>query len=103
MRIGVNALYLIPGKVGGTEIYLKSLMSALIAIDPANEYFVYVNQEAVDDSTFEPRERLQVVPCSVRAGFRPGRILWEQTVFPFALRRYRIDVLLNAGFTGPVF
>jgi glycosyltransferase involved in cell wall biosynthesis len=103
MRIGINALYLIPGKVGGTEIYLKSLVSALVATDLTNEYFVYVNREGADDSVFEPSERLRVMPCSVRAGFRPGRILWEQVVFPFALRRDRIDVLLNAGFTGPVF
>ena len=29
LRIGVNALYLIPGGVGGTEIYLRSLLPAL--------------------------------------------------------------------------
>ena len=27
LRIGVNALYLIPGGVGGTEIYLRNLLS----------------------------------------------------------------------------
>ena len=29
-RIGVNALYLIPGGVGGTEIYLRELLAALL-------------------------------------------------------------------------
>ena len=29
MVIGVNALYLIPGGVGGTEIYLRELLAAL--------------------------------------------------------------------------
>ena len=28
-RIGVNALHLIPGAVGGTEIYLRELLAAL--------------------------------------------------------------------------
>ncbi len=32
LRIGVNALYLIPGGVGGTEIYLRSLLAALAQI-----------------------------------------------------------------------
>ena len=32
-RIGVNALYLIPGGVGGTEIYLRELLKALAEID----------------------------------------------------------------------
>ena len=33
LRIGVNALYLIPGGVGGTEIYLRGLLMALAEID----------------------------------------------------------------------
>src|SRR2546427_563662 len=36
LRIGVNALYLIPGSVGGTEIYLRNLLRALAAIDSVN-------------------------------------------------------------------
>ena len=27
LRIGINALYLIPGGVGGTEIYLRGLLT----------------------------------------------------------------------------
>ena len=29
LRIGVNALYLIPGGVGGTEIYLRNLLETV--------------------------------------------------------------------------
>ena len=32
IRIGVNALYLIPGGVGGTEIYLRNLLRALAGV-----------------------------------------------------------------------
>ena len=38
LRIGVNALYLIPGGVGGTEIYLRGLLAGLAGIDAANQY-----------------------------------------------------------------
>ncbi|MBI4874836.1 MAG: glycosyltransferase family 4 protein, partial [Acidobacteria bacterium] len=33
---------------------------------------------------------------------RPARILWEQLALPGAVRRARIDVLFNPGFTAPV-
>ena len=49
MRIGVNALYLIPGGVGGTEIYLRSLLTALAEIDHHNHYFVFTNRETGPD------------------------------------------------------
>ena len=99
-RIGVNALYLIPGGVGGTEIYLRELLAALARIDTANEYFVFTNRETGADLV--PRQpNFHFNPQQVRASFRPGRILWEQIALPLAARRYRLDVLFNPGFTAP--
>ncbi len=45
LRIGINALYLIPGGVGGTEIYLRFLLRSLARIDETNEYAVFLNRE----------------------------------------------------------
>jgi glycosyltransferase involved in cell wall biosynthesis len=101
-RIGVNALYLIPGAVGGTEIYLRELLAALARIDPANEYFVFTNFETAADLV--PKQaNFHWKPQAVRASFRPARILWEQIVLPLEASRYRIDVLFNPGFTTPIF
>ena len=100
-RIGVNALYLIPGAVGGTEIYLRELLAALGRIDTANEYFVFANLET--DADLVPRQsNFQWKPQAVHARSRPARILWEQTVLPLEASRYKIDVLFNPGFTAPV-
>jgi len=100
-RIGVNALYLIPGAVGGTEIYLRELLAALGRIDTANEYFVFANLET--DADLVPRQsNFQWKPQAVNARSRPLRILWEQTVLPLEASRYKIDVLFNPGFTAPV-
>jgi glycosyltransferase involved in cell wall biosynthesis len=97
-RIGVNALYLIPGGVGGTEIYLRRLLAALASIDRENEYFVFTNRETTDLVPIQAN--FHAKPQAVRARFRPARILWEQIVLPF--RAARLDVLLNPGFTSPV-
>jgi len=100
-RIGVNALYLIPGGVGGTEIYLRELLKALAAIDSTNEYFVFTNLET--DSDLVPKQsNFQWKPQAFHARFRPGRILWEQTVLPLEVARYRLDVLFNPGFNAPL-
>jgi len=99
-RIGVNALYLIPGAVGGTEIYLRELLAALGRIDTANEYFIFTNMETGADLV--PRQpNFQWKPQALRARSRPVRILWEQTILPLEASRYKIDVLFNPGFTAP--
>src|SRR6266404_537062 len=101
-RIGVNALYLIPARVGGTEIYLRELLKALAEIDNTNEYFVFTNLETGADLV--PRQaNFHWKPQAVHASFRPARIVWEQIVLPLEIARYRLDVVFNPGFTAPVF
>ena len=101
LRIGVNALYLIPGGVGGTEIYLRNLLAALAEIDSVNQYVVFTNRETGADLV--PRRANFVnAPQGVNAAFRPARILWEQLVLPFAVSGHRLDVLFNPGFTAPI-
>jgi glycosyltransferase involved in cell wall biosynthesis len=100
LRIGVNALYLIPGGVGGTEIYLRNLLKALAAIDGSNTYHVFTNLET--DSELAPAApNFKVVPQEVRGANRPMRLAWEQLVLPRQAARLQLDCLLNAGFTAP--
>ncbi len=102
LRIGVNALYLIPGGVGGTEIYLRNLLAALAEVDKRNQYFIFVNRETGPELC--PRTvNFHPVETGVRAKFRPGRLIWEQLGLPLATREAKLDVLFNAGFTAPWF
>lgn len=102
LRIGVNALYLIPGGVGGTEIYLQSLLAALAEIDPVNRYFVFTNRET--GAALVPKAgNFTAVPQLVNAVHRPARLLWEQTALPLAAVRRKLDVMFNPGFTAPLF
>ena len=102
LRIGVNALYLIPGGVGGTEIYLRSLLGALAEIDRNNRYFVFMNRETGAELV-PAGKNWTAVPLDVRAANRPARILCEQTTLPLEARRLALDVLFNPGFTAPIF
>jgi glycosyltransferase involved in cell wall biosynthesis len=102
VHIGVNALYLIPGGVGGTEIYLRSLLEALSKADPRNKYTIFTNRET-DASLVPAQDNFHHAPQSVPASNRPARILWEQFILPFNARRLGVQVMFNPGFTAPVF
>jgi glycosyltransferase involved in cell wall biosynthesis len=101
LRIGVNALYLIPGGVGGTEIYLRNLLSALGEIDSLNQYVVFTNRETGSDLVPD-RPNFVCAQQPLRASFRAARIIWEQVVLPFAAKKHRLDLLFNPGFTAPI-
>lgn len=101
LRIGVNALYLLPGGVGGTEIYLRAMLDALAAADHANEWFVFVNAETERLAPAAPN--FHDVRTGVRASSRVTRLSWEQLALPGACRELGIDVLWNPGFTAPAW
>ncbi|MGD0201983.1 MAG: glycosyltransferase family 1 protein [Bryobacteraceae bacterium] len=101
LRIGINALYLIPGGVGGTEIYLRSLLAALARADTENRYLVFTNRET-GAGLVPAAPNFEWVPQPLRASVRPWRLAWEQTGLPLAAARRGIDVLLNPGFTAPL-
>ena len=99
MRIGINALYLLPGKVGGSETYIRNLLRELVAVK-GNEYVVFVNKES--EGVFDDLiPGIEIVVCPISATRRPVRILWEQFILPIQAALRRIDALLSAGLTAP--
>ena len=97
MHVGVNTLFLIPREVGGTEIYVRSVLPALCALDPALRLTVFTNRENHD--SFAAYDR---VPIDVAATSRPRRIIAEQFALPRAATRAKIDVLYSPGYTAPL-
>lgn len=96
MRIGVNTLFLIPGEVGGSEVFTRALLDAVRQHRSAPELVLFTNEENHD--TFAGYER---VPTNVDASERIMRILAEQFVLPRFVREQRVDILLSPGYTGP--
>ena len=101
LSIGVNALYLIPGGVGGTEIYLRNLLRAMAEIDEESEFVIFTNRETGADIT-PAQANFKTSAQPIAAANRVGRIIWEQTGLPLAAAWHGIDVLLNPGFTAPL-
>lgn len=101
LRIGINALYLLPGRVGGTETHIRNLVKWLANLDVLNEYFIFINSESA--GVFEKiAPRMEVVPCRINAASRPARILFEQLILPFKVKRLKLDILLSTGMTAPL-
>jgi glycosyltransferase involved in cell wall biosynthesis len=101
VRIGLNLLYLLPGRSGGTETYGRSLLHALSAADRDNEYFVFFNREAAG-VPFPSAPNFHRVDCPVPAVHRSLRYAWEQGILPRQLRTRRIDVVHSLGYVMPL-
>ncbi len=96
MRVGVNTLFLIPREVGGTEIYVRSLLPALRVEKPDLSLVVFTNRE--NHASFAEYNRVLI---DVPATSRPRRILAEQFALAAAAKRAGIDLLYSPGYTAP--
>ena len=102
IAIGWNLLHLVPQETGGSEMYARRLLPALLAAAPNLDLTVFVPREAgaflVQDP---PAGRVEVVRVPVNARSRPARVVAEQTLLPLLARRARIDLLHNLFTTAP--
>ncbi len=102
MRVGINATYLLPGRVGGTEIYLRQLLAAMPEVAaPEDRFELLVNRESEDAGILPADSRFVQRATGVTASVRPARLLWEQLMLPGFARRAGYDVLFHPGFTAP--
>lgn len=102
-RIGLNLLYLVPGQVGGSEIYAKELVGALGRARPDVRWLAFANDEGAPvlrDAGWP--ENVSVVHLPVPGVNKPARIATELTRLPIAARRHRVQLLHSLGTTGPI-
>lgn len=101
MRVGINALYLRPGEVGGTERYLRELLSALAAEEPGSEWILYLSRKARGSFSDLPGSVRTIVAPALTAQ-RSVRSAAEQSWLPLRLERDRVDLVWHPGATVSV-
>lgn len=100
--VGLNALFMEPRQIGGTEVYVRQLAAALGRAAPGRRFVLYVSREAgASDWDLPPNVRLSVAP--VRSTSRAQRLGWELTGLPAFARRDGVSLLHSLGTTSPLW
>lgn len=100
MRIAID-LTATPKSKTGIGRYMLGLLKGLQENDGTNEYYLFAQDDDLDGFGVY-RENFHMVPVKSKILRRQYiRILWEQVVFPWRLRKLGIDVLHCPNFTMP--
>ena len=100
LRLGVNALFYLPGAVGGSASYLRGTLRALVRRPDRPDLVLFTNAE--NDRVLRAEfPAAEAVPSGIAATNRFARILAEQFQLPHLVRRARPDVLWSPGYTAP--
>jgi glycosyltransferase involved in cell wall biosynthesis len=102
LKVGLNLLHLVPGQTGGSEIYARRLIPALLE-GGEPDLVLFASREGAPALRAEPwAGGAEIVELPVTGASRGRRVLAEQTLLPRAARRSRIDLLHNLFTTAPV-
>jgi glycosyltransferase involved in cell wall biosynthesis len=74
----------------------------MFKLDRHNSYFVFINGHFEREFSFQS-DNVTVVRCRLLFNNKLFRIAWEQMVFPFLLKRYKIDLVHSFSHTGLIF
>ncbi len=97
MRVGIDALWLLPGMTGGAETYVRGLTAALGPAAPDDEFVLFTNRENHDSFRGLPGNfRRALFNHSARwtlAGLTMTRAYGQQLYLPCRALQERLDVL----------
>jgi glycosyltransferase involved in cell wall biosynthesis len=99
--VGINTLFWLPGKVGGTEVFLMELLEVLNDGPLAGQVVVFTNNEN-QNYILNNYRKLKIVPTNIQASNKLIRVLYEQLIFPFLIWKNGIDLLHSPGYTCPI-
>lgn len=100
-RIGLNLLFLRPGRIGGGETYARGLLQGLLRLNLPHQFFVFLNAEAYPTfAEFDATPNFKRVLCQVPLSAW-WRHVWEQTRFGNLCRSYQLDLLHSLGNVAP--
>ncbi len=100
MRIAID-LTASPKSKTGIGRYLLGLLKGLQEVDDENEYYLFSQDDDLNGWGVY-KDNFHMVPCNHKILRKQWiRIIWEQVVFPWRLRKAQADVLLCPNYSMP--
>jgi glycosyltransferase involved in cell wall biosynthesis len=103
MHVGLNLVYLVPGEIGGMEVYARELIPALLEERPDLKLTAFINREAAEAKNGPWGDLIPSVTIPVRARNRVEWVRGEQQYLPRAAARQGVDLVHSLASTAPAW
>ena len=101
--VGINALFLDPGRSGGPETYMRELVGALVEEAPRTRFTLVTTRRGAAALAHDGwTERVQLVALPADEGERARRQVAEQLLLPRLARDRGLDVLHSLASVAPI-
>lgn len=102
MRIGIDLLWVKPGKNGGTESLIRNLLDGLVQYGTEHEYVLYVSRDNEESfGMYRQNANMQFRLCNVISEAPMKRYLWENLHLDNMIKKDHLDVMYIPVYSKP--
>ncbi len=101
MKIAINLLTIIPGKIGGIETYANKTIEGLQKLDHNNEYILFTNSENNSFYSQYTSKKISTYPLGIATQYRLGMLVSIYFSMPLMCKKLGIDLLFSPGNIAP--
>lgn len=100
MKIAID-LTAVPKSKAGVGIYLVNLIENLQKLDDRNQYYLIIQDDDLGSFKLE-KSNFEYIPVKSKYLRNvPFRLIWEQLILPFKLKKLKVDLLHSPHYTMP--
>ena len=105
MKVGINLLWVRPGKNGGTESYIRNILDGLSLYGPDNQdYYLYVSKDNSESFTkYYNNKHFVKRLCNIETDSQRNRIIWENLHLSKMGLKDKLDVWFMPVYSRPFF
>lgn len=103
MNIGIDLLWVRPGRCGGTESYIRNLLEGFGRYDGTNTYTLLASKDnEYSFGAFDKYPNMRRLTLPVASASQPRRILWENIYLDRTAKRQKFDVMFIPVYSMPM-
>lgn len=103
MNIGIDLLWVRPGRCGGTESYIRNLLEGFGQYGGINTYTLLVSRDNGDSfGAYDKYSNMRRLTLPVESASQPRRILWENLYLDKTAKKHKFDVMFIPVYSMPM-
>ena len=103
MRIGVDLLWVKPGKNGGTESYIRNLLDGFQEYVYDHTFVLFTSRDNAQSFQKYNGKQFEMVICPVNTASFVRRVIWENIHLFKYTKRNKVDVWFFPVYSRPFF
>lgn len=102
MKIAIDLLWLRPGKVGGTEFYIRNLLDGFLELEDIFEFVLLLSRDnAKSFEEYLKDKRISAITADVDSANISKRIIWQNLNQNRLLRKYKLKYCFTPVYCRP--